>query len=47
MYQAYAETKGWNWEVLNVSDGELGGYRVRTLHRGIGVACPREFVSYR
>ena len=31
MYTRYAERKGWNWEFLNTSPTELGGYREAVL----------------
>lgn len=31
MYTMYAETQGWKWEVINVNETELGGYKEISL----------------
>lgn len=31
MYERYAETKGWNWKILDESSNEVGGYKEATF----------------
>jgi len=46
MYQRYADLQGWRFEVLSVSDNELGGYKEATaLISGKGVFARLKFES--
>ncbi len=46
MYQRYADLQGWRFEILSVSDNELGGYKEATaLISGKGVFARLKFES--
>jgi len=46
MYQRYAATQGWRFEVISISDGTLGGYKDATAEiTGKGVFAKMKFES--